>query len=277
MSTATREHSTGGGGGAASREYLLDDLEVARFIVYGYHIVELGDIPQIHAKVAEQLDDLHSNPGDAIIDTVAELRQVLDHPKVHGVLTSLLGEQYELNSHRHWHCKEPNTPYMHWHQDSVNTREMGLNKFLGLYYPAEVTADMGPTMIVPATQYRNAPTDRMATYYNIKGQIPLVVKAGTFAITHFDLWHGTAANRSNKRRHMVKFLFNRTRPNTSPTWNHNPDLVERPADWNNKEKAQDVRNILGFTNPLGVSQSDHYKEKGIRRRIWEQLTGEAPS
>ncbi len=28
---------------------------------------------------------------------------------------------------------------------------------------------MGPTIIVPGTQYRNAPTDRMSTYTNIKG------------------------------------------------------------------------------------------------------------
>ena len=265
MSTATKNR--------IATEYLLDDLEVARFIVNGYHVLELDDVAQIHQKVADQLDVLDYNPGDAVIDTVTGLKQILDHPRVVGTLTSLLGDEYELNKHRHWHCKEPDTPYMHWHQDSTNSREMGLNKFLGLYYPADVAADMGPTMIVPATQYRNAPTDRMATYYNIKGQLPLVVKAGTFVVAHYDLWHGTAANRSDRRRHMVKFLFNRTQENGKPTWNHDPELANKPRDWNDKEKAQDVGNILGFTNPLGVNQSDRYKENQIRRQIWAKLTG----
>ena len=162
------------------------------------------------------------NPGDAITEAVPELWQVLDHPTVTGALVSLLGPDYEVQSHRHWHCKQPNSPHMNWHQDGLNNRDVLLNRFLGLYYPTDVTPDMGPTIIVPGTQFRNAPTDRMATYTNIRGQVPLVVKAGTVAFTHYDLWHGTAANRSLHKRHMIKFLFRRTQDNTAPTWNHDP-------------------------------------------------------
>ncbi len=255
---------------------LLSDLEVANFIVYGYHVIELEDIPQVHKTISDQLDVLDHNPGDAILDTVPELRQIVEHPRVVGALTSLAGNDYQLNSHRHWHCKDPGTPYMHWHQDSTNSRDIGLNKFLAAYYPAEVTADMGPTMVVPATQYRNAPTDRMATYFNIKGQVPMVVKAGTVSICHYDIWHGTAANRSSKRRHMVKFLFDRTRENIGPTWNHDPDFVNRPRDWNRKEEAKDLGNVFSFTNPLGVNQSDRYKEVRIRREVWAKLMGQDP-
>ena len=109
---------------------------------------------------------------------------------------------------------------------------------LGLYYPTDVTPDMGPTIIVPGTQFRNAPTDRMATYTNIRGQVPLVVKAGTVAFTHYDLWHGTAANRSPRKRHMIKFLFRRTQDNTAPTWNHDPEAANKPADWNERDRVR---------------------------------------
>ena len=162
---------------------------------------------------------------------------------------------------------------MQWHQDSTNDRDTRINRFLGLYYPRDVTPDMGPTMIVPGTQFRNAPTDRMATYSNIRGQVPLVVKAGTVAFTHYDLWHGTAANRSPEKRHMIKFLFRRTRDNEKPTWNHDPNSLNRPRDWNLRDKAEDATNILTFRNPLGVSQSDHYKERGIRLECWNNLMG----
>ena len=178
--------------------YLLSDVEVAKFIAYGYHMVELDFPAEFNEGIAQQLDALQANPGDAITETVPDLWQVLEHPAVVGVLTSLLGHDYRINSHRHWHCKEPGSGYMHWHQDSVNNRNTQIDRFLGLYYPRAITPAMGPTIIVPGTQYRNAPTDRMATYTNIRGQIPLNVNAGTMAFTHYDLWHGTGANRSNE-------------------------------------------------------------------------------
>jgi hypothetical protein len=256
-------------------DHLLDDVDVVKFIVTGYHMVEL-DLPDgLNESIAGQLDALESNPGDAITETVPELWQVLDHPHVTGVLQSLLGIDYEVQSHRHWHCKQPDSNHMNWHQDSTNNRDLRLNRFLGLYYPTDITPDMGPTVIVPGTQYRNAPTDRMATYSNIKGQIPLTVKAGTIAFAHYDLWHGTAANRSDRKRHMIKFLFRRTQENDTPTWNHDPECMNRPRDWNLKDKAEDPGNILAFGNPISVSQSDHYKERKIRRQVWEYLNGNA--
>ena len=255
-------------------KYLLTDVDVANFIVNGYHIVELDLPEELNENIAAQLDALDHNPGDAIAETVPELWQVLDHAAVKGVLASLLGLDYEVQSHRHWHCKQPGSGHMNWHQDSTNNRDIHINRFLGLYYPTDITPDMGPTIIVPGTQFRNAPTDRMATYTNIRGQVPLVVKAGTMAFTHYDMWHGTAANRSDLKRHMIKFLFRRTQANAAPTWNHDPQALDRPTDWDQRNQSQDAHNILTFGNPLGVSQSDHYKERTIRRQCWNHIMGE---
>ncbi len=163
---------------------------------------------------------------------------------------------------------------MKWHQDGLNKREVGINRFLGLYYPRDVTPDMGPTVIVPGTQFRNAPSDRMATYGNIKGQIPLVVKAGTIALAHYDIWHGTGANTSGVKRHMVKFLFRRTAENTEPTWNHDLEGDKKARDWNLKGESKNAVDILTFSNPLSVAQSDHYKDRTIRRKCWDLLLGE---
>ena len=253
--------------------FLLSDAEVANFIVTGYHIVQPDLPPGLNEKIAAQLDTLEDNPGDAITEAVPGLHQVLDHPVVVGALTSLLGTSYEVQSHRHWHCKPPASGSMSWHQDSTNNRDHHINRFLGLYYPTDITPDMGPTVIVPGTQFRNAPTDRMATYTNIKGQVPLTVKAGTVAFTHYDLWHGTAANRSPVKRHMIKFLFKRTTENSAPTWNHEPESLTGSRDWNLRDKAIDPLNILTFANPLGVSQSDHYKERTIRQTCWNHMLG----
>ena len=254
-------------------KYLLTDIEMARFLVNGYHLVQPELAAGLNERIAEQLDMLSTNPGDAITETAPDLWQVLEHPAVRGALVSILGEDYAVNSHRHWHCKLPGSGHMQWHQDSTNNRNTRIDRLLGLYYPRTINAQMGPTVIVPGTQYRNAPTDRMSTYTNIRGQVALTVPAGTVAFTHYDLWHGTASNRSEEKRHMIKFLFNRASENTAPTWNHDPEELNAPRDWNAREKAQDANNTLTFGNPLGVSQSDHYKERQIRRACWDELMG----
>ena len=254
-------------------QYLLTDVDVARFLVNGYYIVE-PDLPSgLNERIACQLDALSANPGDAITEALPELWQVLEHPHVRGALISLLGEDYTVNSHRHWHCKQPESGSMQWHQDGTNNRKTQIDRLLGLYYPHTITAEMGPTVVVPGTQFRNAPTDRMSTYSNIRGQVPLTVPAGTVAFTHYDLWHGTASNSSGVKRHMIKFLFNRASQNTAPSWNHDPDALNRPRDWDARDKAQDAVNILSFGNPLGVSQSDHYKERTIRQACWQEMLG----
>ena len=253
------------------KSHLLTDMEMVGFLVNGYHLLEPNLPGGLNERIAGQLDALDHNPGDAIADVVPELWQVIEHPAVKGALVSLLGEDYEVQGHRHWHCKQPHTSHMSWHQDSTNNRETRIDRLLGLYYPTDITPEMGPTVIVPGTQFRNAPTDRMATYTNIRGQVPMVLKAGTVALTHYDLWHGTAANRTPLKRHMIKFLFRRVRDNKAPTWNHDPDAMNVPTAWGGKR--EDPKNVLSFGNPLGVGQSDHYKERQIRWKCWNSLLG----
>ena len=256
-------------------DYLLSDAEMAQFLVNGYHMTQL-DLPEgLNETIEAKLEALDSNPGDAITEAVPELWQVLDHPQVTGIMTSLAGVGYQVSGHRHWHCKQAGTDYMHWHQDGTNSRERLMEQFLGLYYPTAVSADMGPTVVVPGSHFRNAPTDRMASYTNIRGQIPVVVKAGTIAFTHYDIWHGTAANRSNRKRHMIKFVFRRSQPNTGPTWNHDPASLDQALDWNVRGEKEDVNNILTFGRSLEVGQSDRYKEGRIRKEAWDYLMGEA--
>ena len=257
-------------------KYLLTDAEMARFLVNGYHLAQL-DLPDgLNETIEAKLEALESNPGDAITEAVPELWRILDQPQVTGIMTSLAGVGYALAG-RHWHCKQAGSAYMHWHQDGANSRERLMEQFLALYYPTDVSPDMGPTIVVPGTHFRNAPTDRMASYTNIRGQIPAVVKAGTVAFTHYDIWHGTAANKSARKRHMIKFGFSRTQPNAEPTWNHNPACLDQALDWNLRGDREDVNNILTFGKALEVGQTDRYKEGRIRREAWNYLMGETAS
>jgi Phytanoyl-CoA dioxygenase (PhyH) len=242
---------------------LLSDDEVVTFVIRGYHVVQTDFPAEFHRAIYDKISQLKENPGDGILDCVPELHQVYDHPAVRGALISLLGQNYAMNSHRHCHMNKPGTRSQDWHQDGTNQRHHHVRTVLGMYYPQDVTADMGPTVVLPGTHFRNAPTDRMASYANFREQVVFNVPAGTVAITHYDIWHAASANTSQKMRYMCKFLFDRVdvpEP-TQPSWNHDPAAAAK------------AENRLTFERAVICSQSDHYKERDLRHEMWHHLLG----
>ena len=127
-----------------------------------------------------------------------------------------------------------------------------------MYYPEEVIEELGPTEILPCTQYwmnDNSPEPRYPTGGRTVGQglmhiddiderdaargtvleelgwpaetnpVRLVVPAGSIGITHFDVFHrgtrrmlGTGAD----KRIMIKLWYYRMHDNATPSWDHVP-------------------------------------------------------
>ncbi len=244
------------------RDYLLSDAEVLKFIVDGYMVLK-PDFPDgfnefCYDECTKATAD--GNPGDRILELVPKLHDVWGHPTVRGALTSVAGEGFQMSGHRHCHVNPPGTRSQGWHQDGVNRRHHQTRVILGFYYPQDTPADLGPTMIVPGTHFRNCPTDRMATYAHFRDQVALTCEAGTVAIAHYDIWHAASRNKGDRTRHMLKFLFNRVGDPTEPSWNHDPDTVGEHT------------HILGQRG-IACGQSDHYKERGLRREMWNHMLG----
>lgn len=246
-------------------KYLLDDEGMRRFIMEGYALVETDFPSDFHESVCRQIEavfEKEGNPGNQILDRVLALQEVYDHPAVRGVLTSVLGPNHVMHQHRHCHLNLPGSRGGAWHQDDVNVRHHRIWRVLAMYYPQDVTEEMGPTVILPGTQYHNTPTTRMRSYVNFKAQIPLCVKAGTVAITHYDIWHANMANRSNKKRFMLKFLFDRTEEPRSPGWNTDPAL-------------QVSMKTRLTTSSLPIDDgSSAYKHRVMWMDVWNWLYGE---
>ena len=247
-----------------NERYLLDDAAVARFVVEGYTLVETDFPPEFHRAVCRRIEEVlrGGNPGNEILARVPELQAVYDHPAVRGALVSLLGPEMAMHAHRHCHALPPGHGGQQWHQDDVNRRHHRIWRVLAMYYPQDVTAEMGPTMILPGTQYRNAPTARMASYGVFDSQVALSVKAGTVAITHYDLWHRATPNRSDRTRYMLKFLFDRTRKPEGPSWRADPE-----------RKEQTLTDFIRVWPPLD-NQTDCYKHRLIWMDVWKWLYGE---
>jgi len=88
------------------KEFLLDDAQMQQFIVDGYITVQADYPPAFHEKTYQQLEAVfehEGNIGNNILPRIPQIQQVFDHPAVRGALTSLLGEGYIMNPHRHCH------------------------------------------------------------------------------------------------------------------------------------------------------------------------------
>lgn len=242
--------------------HLVTDDVVARFVVSGYHVMQPELPAGFHERVCEQLNALERNPGDGILDAVPDLQQVWSHPQVRGFLASLQGHDYAMASHRHWHKTPGGAGGGFWHQDSRNSRHHRMPVVLGFYYPQAVTPENGPTVILPGSHLRNCPTDRMGGSLNYRDQVVLTGPAGTVAFAHYDIWHSASPNRSAADRHMLKFLFRRQTDPEGPAWRSSPETLAR------------ANAIIGGPRIILCSQSDHYKELGLRRELWLHLQGQ---
>ena len=72
-------------------------------------------------------------------------------------MTSVLGPNYVMHPHRYCHLNRQGSEGQNFHKDSYEGDEQVKHHrcrwTMALYYPHDVTEDMGPTAVLPATQY----------------------------------------------------------------------------------------------------------------------------
>ena len=197
-------------------ERLLDDAGMRDFIVKGYYSFKLDFPPDFHAFIHRRTEEVFAaqgNPGNNLLPLIPELQEVLDHPRVHGTLASVLGPEYSTHPHRHCHLNPPGSEGQVLHKDARSTCHHRTRDAMVMYYPQDVTADMGPTSIVSESQYHQTSLDGP-----LGPERPVCGEAGTVTILHYDLWHRAMPNRSSKKRFMMKFLFTRLEEPSAPSW-----------------------------------------------------------
>jgi hypothetical protein len=205
---------------------LLDDAAMRRFIIEGYLVLRPDFPAGFHETIYAQLEKTiagSGNPGNNLLPRVPLLRQVLDHPMVHGALHSILGPDYYLHLHRHVHDNPPGSKGQNLHKDSLynsryavdDKRRHHRTRWLMLfYYPQDTPLELGPTAILPRSQYLN-----MQRPEGVE-ELPLCGEAGTVTIVHYDLLHRGTPNAADRTRYMAKFLFTRMTEPAAPSWDH---------------------------------------------------------
>ncbi|MBT6572265.1 MAG: hypothetical protein HON21_16660, partial [Gammaproteobacteria bacterium] len=162
-------------------------------------VMRLGSVPVVPAGISLA----NAYPAESAIS------QLLALPVVAGAVESLVGSKPVLD-HHFLHITFPPTYYerkapvaQHTHQDSTIDPRRAFDIQL-MYFPHEVTAEMGGTRFIPGSHLRRVSEASIGRYQNILGQQHVVCPAGTLLIMHMGIWHGGGANRSDKLRYMFK-------------------------------------------------------------------------
>ena len=72
-----------------------------------------------------------------------------------GALASIMGDDYYLEPHRFVHFNQPHSKGQTLHKDSFTRRRHHTRWLVTFYYPQDTPLEMGPTGVVPGTQYTN--------------------------------------------------------------------------------------------------------------------------
>ena len=220
---------------------LLTDEQMREFIVNGYLVftptVPEGTHETCYRKLNEIIDS-EANPGNNVLPRVPEMRHILNSPEVRGALISVLGPDYLEHPHRYCHPLKPADESMspeeaekrlqkNCHQDGYtplgHPRQHYLRYARIMYYPQDSPVELGPTHVIPGTQFNRGLTDE-----DRARTLPVVGQAGTVSLTHFDVGHAAGVSLMPRHRHMIKFIYLRSAEPTEPTWDSQSTDWQKP-------------------------------------------------
>ena len=245
---------------------LLDDGGMQSFIADGYTVVKTDPAADFHQSIYRQIENLlaaEGNPGNNLLPRLPDLRQVFDHPRVAGALTSILGPGYFLHPHRYCHYNQPGSEGQRLHKDSWSRRHHRPRWAMAFYYPQDTPAARGPSGVVPGSHYLNRLDGNAG-----EREVALAGEAGTVAIVHYDLWHRATPNSSGQNRYMVKFLFVRLEEPQEPSW----DGTGEPWTGNGQAGAATWHSMWEW---YGGRSGGHAAGSGERTALMQALSGDS--
>jgi hypothetical protein len=262
---------------------LLSDQQVQAFVVDGFlYLPPSTDIPSllhdtIHRKTTE-LFSRSGDPGNNLLPLVPELASIIESAPLRGALTSLLGPDYCLHPHRRAHESLPGRQTQTWHKDTYKGRQYRCDHqpwwIMAMYYPQETTLELGPTEILPGSQYfhtiPNALLEPQLTAWESQ-RTSLCCSKGSIVLIHYDIWHRALENSSRSSstvRWMHKLQFMRMRAPFAPSWNHQTNLKWNPL--NLVDPSPDDVALRWLDPPRDTDADDQYTMV-----LLEQVLGKA--
>jgi hypothetical protein len=246
-------------------QHLLGSVRMAHFVAHGSLRMDAVVPADMNA---EALDVLwaglppvpYGTPADTAFPPGSFARRLIELPEVAGALRSLVGPSPAVDHHA-VHVREPGEGQAQpLHADAIiDVRSDAFDVQL-MYYPQEVTLDMGGTLSVPGSHLRRTNESDTGRYQNLRGQDRLVCPPGTVVFLHHGLWHGGRRNDSGTARYMFKIRFNPT--------------VKQVRLWDTSDLADPrVAQELDTTFPW-YEYATGRLERYNRVLLWRALTGD---
>lgn len=262
------------------KQYLLNSKQMAFFVAKGYLRFDELIPAEINQAVMKDIDagTVNSNPAGTPLSQCypppSAVGEMLRMPEVQGIIQSLVGAD-PLFDHQAVHVREPNEDSaQNLHGDSTIDIRMHFDIQL-MYFPHDVSREMGGTLIVPGSHFRRINESEIARYQNIVGQIQTVCKAGTLLVVHHGIWHCGRQNKSNQRRYMFKVRLNPA-VRQLRLWNTDDlteDVKKQQVIFGGSTKTEDVQSILTKQEPW-FEWGDGRLEILNRIKLWRFLTGD---
>lgn len=238
---------------------------MARFVAHGYLRMDAVVPDELNRQAVEVLSAgipavPYGTPLRDAFPAESFARRLVEVPAVAGALRSLVGPEPTVDHHA-VHVREPHEGSAQpLHADAIiDVRPDAFDVQL-MYYPREVTADMGGTLAVPGSHLRRTNESDTGRYQNLLGQVRLTCPAGTVLLLHHGIWHGGRRNDSGTRRYMFKIRFNPT--------------VRQVRLWNTDDETDPrVADELGTSFPWYEPATGRL-EIYNRIRLWRALTGD---
>lgn len=263
----------------SAKDNLLDSKQMAEFVARGFLRFDELVPEEINQKVMRDIDQnaIKGAPAGTPLSQCYQgtaIREMLDLPQIQGLIQSLVGED-PLFDHDAIHVREPNEGKAQGlHADSIIDLRAHFDIQI-MYFPHDVPLEMGGTLLLPGSHFRKVNEADIAAYQNMRGQIPMVCKAGSILALHHGIWHCGRQNQTDRRRYMFKLRLN--------------PAVRQLRLWNTADLDQDYREHQEiFTGARGrdnvqdiLSQREPWFEEASGRleivnriKLWRFLTGD---
>ena len=263
------------------KKYLLTSEQMALFVAKGFLRFDQIVPDDINAAVMADIDagGIDAAPAGTPLSQCYPQPSAIGHmlrmPQIEGIIHSLVGPD-PLFDHQAVHVRMPNEDSAQgMHGDSIIDTRMHFDVQL-MYFPHDVPAEMGGTLVVPGSHFRRINEMDIARYQNFLGQVPMVCKAGTVLALHHGIWHCGRRNQTNQKRYMFKVRLN-PRVRQLRLWNTDDltaDVNKHKAIFTaDTSKVQDVQTILGRGEPWFEDASGRL-EIVNRIKMWRFLTGD---
>ena len=197
------------------RKHLLTSVQMARFVAYGSHRIDAVVPAEMNAEAIDELQAgipaaPYGTPLSQAFEEGSFAQRLVQLPEVAGAIHSFVGPDPTVDHHAVHIRRAHEGAAQNLHGDAIiDVRPDAFDVQL-MYYPQEVTLEMGGTLSVPGSHLRRTNESDTGRYQNLRGQSRLVCPAGTVVFLHHGIWHGGRRNDSDVDRYMFKIRFNPT-------------------------------------------------------------------